>query len=146
MSVSASITVQLGKRSNEKISAIQLINAFILNKWRVHDNGKALYLPLGDDDHFDWQCNKISEEELMSIFHKKEDRGEKIGLLMLWDNTDVGVELLISSELELMFSLSVNRKTIGNGSITDVNWYLERIISLLKNNDYIIEAFSFEQF
>jgi hypothetical protein len=146
MSVSASISVQLERRSNEKISAMQLINIFILNNWRLQDNGKVSYLPLGDDDDFDWQYNEIMVEELMNIVSKKEVCGEIIGLLMLWDTTDIGVQLLIRSELELSFSISVNRKTIDNGNITDVNWYLEKIITLLKKNDYIVESFAFEEY
>ncbi|WP_261828717.1 hypothetical protein [Inconstantimicrobium mannanitabidum] len=146
MSVSASISVQLERRNNEKISVIQLINTFISNNWRLQDDGKISYLPLGDDDDFDWQYNEISVEELMNIVNKKEICREIIGLLMLWDTTDVGVQLLIHSELELSFSISVNRKTIDNGNITDVNWYLEKIITLLKKNNYIIESFSFEEY
>lgn len=149
MSVSASIRVQLERKNNKKISAIQLINTFITGKWRLQDKGKISYLPLGDDDDFDWQYNEISVEELIDIVDKKEACGEIIGLVMLWDTTDVGVQLIIRSELELSFSVSINRKVIhslNNGSVTDINWYVERIIRLLKGSDYIVESFSFEEY
>lgn len=149
MSVSALISVQLARKNNKKISAIHLINTFITGKWRLQDKGKISYLPLGDNDDFDWQYNEISIEELIGIVDKKEACEEIVGLLMLWDITDVGVQLLIRSELELSFSISINRKIINslnNESITDINWYVERIIGLLKESDYIVESFSFEEY
>lgn len=149
MSVSASISVLLARKNNKKISAIHLINTFITGKWRLQDKGKISYLPLGDYDDFDWQFNEISIEELIGIVNKKEARGEIVGLGMLWDATDVGVQLLIHSELELSFSININRRVINslnNENITDINWYAERVIGLLKESDYIVESFSFEEY
>ena len=148
MSVSASINIQLGKMNINRVSAIQLIKTFIRNKWRIQWNNNISYLPVGDDD-FDWQSDKISIEELVNIVEEKESRGELIGILMLWDSTEFGVELLIHSELELSFNLSVNRKVITyakNTHITDINWYLEKIVIPLKENNYIIEYFSFDEY
>ena len=148
MSVSASINIQLGKMNINRVSAIQLIKTFIRNKWRLQWNNNISYLPVGDDD-FDWQSDKISIEELVNIVEEKESRGELIGILMLWDSTEFGVELLIHSELELSFNLSVNRKVITyakNTHITDINWYLEKIVIPLKENNYIIEYFSFDEY
>lgn len=149
MSVSASISVQLERRNNKKIFATQLIQAFIIGKWRIQDRGKILYLPLGDDDNFAWQYNEITIDELLDIVDKKESCREIIGLLMLWDRTDIGVHLLIHSELQISFSIDVNRKIINNldnVNITDVNWYLEKIIGLLRKSNYIVESFSFEEY
>lgn len=66
--------------------------------------------------------------ELIDIIAKKEAAGEIIGLLMLWDNTNIGVHLIIHSELELLFDISVNRKVLNldNEKITDVNWYYRK--------------------
>ncbi|MDS0526552.1 hypothetical protein NNC19_12745 [Clostridium sp. SHJSY1] len=149
MSISASIDVKLARNNNEKISAKKLISILISDKWRLQDNGKISYLPLGDDDDFDWQYDEISINELMDIVDKKEERREVIGLIMLWDTTEIGVNLLIHSELELSFSCSINRKKLNNldnRSITDVNWYVEKIIPLLQKNNYIVESFSFEEY
>lgn len=146
MSVSASIDIQLGKVSNEKISALQVINTFITNKWRIQNDNNISYLPLGDEDSFEWQSDDISVEQLINIVEKKESHGEIIGILMFWDSTEIGVELLIRSELELSFNLSINRKLIGNTENTDINWYIEKIVVLLKENNYIIEYFSFDEY
>lgn len=149
MSINASIDVRLSRNNNEKIYARKLISTLISDKWRLQDKDKISYLPLGDDDNYDWKSNEITINELMDIVDKKEDRGEKIGLIMLWDLTEIGVSLLIHSELELSFSCTINRKRLVNSdnrSITDINWYVEKIILLLKNNNYVIESFSFEEY
>lgn len=52
MSTSSSIEVLLHRNNDQKISAIQLISTFILGKWRLEDEGKILYLPLGDHDNY----------------------------------------------------------------------------------------------
>lgn len=149
MSVTASIDVQLARRNNKKISALQLINTFISGNWRVLDKGIITYLPLGDHDYFDWQSDEINIEELTEIVNKKEACGELVGLELLWDTTDIGGHLLIHSELNFSFSIIINRKelnSLNNDRVTDINWYVERIIVLLKNSDYIVESFSFNEY
>lgn len=40
--------------------------------WYIYNpQGKVEYLPIGDDDEYDWQCDEISESELYSIVSKK---------------------------------------------------------------------------
>lgn len=149
MSISASISIQLGKKGNEKIHAKELINTLVSDKWELQNDGKISYLPLGDDDDFDWQDDEITIKELLDIIDKKEKLGEIVGVSMLWDTTDIGVQLLIRSELELSFLLNVNRKTLissDSKNLTDVNWYLERIILVLKKNNYTIESFTFDEY
>ncbi|MNP67507.1 hypothetical protein D3C76_1633470 [compost metagenome] len=68
---------------------------------------------------------------------------------MLWESTEIGVHLLIHSELELSFSLDVNRKIISyldNKSLTDIDWYMARTIRLLEKYNYLIESFSFDEY
>lgn len=107
------------------------------------------YLPLGDHDYFDWQSDEINIKELTEIVNKKEACGELVGLELLWDTTDIGGHLLIHSELNFSFSIIINRKelnSLNNDRVTDINWYVERIIVLLKNSDYIVESFSFNEY
>lgn len=77
MSISASISIQLGKKGNEKIHAKELINTLVSDKWELQNDGKISYLPLGDDDDFDWQDDEITIKELLDIIDKKEKLGDR---------------------------------------------------------------------
>jgi len=149
MSLNSSIDIKLARRNNYKICATQLINTFINNGWKVIEGGKISYLPLGDDDDYDWQSEDITIEQLNDIIENKEKSGEIIGVIMKCGDTDIGGSFLIYSELELSFSMTINRKTTkctNNHILTDVNWYVERIVCLLRDSDYIIESFSYEEY
>ena len=42
--------------------------------WHIHNpQGKVEYLPIGDGDKYDWQCDEISESELYDVISKKMD-------------------------------------------------------------------------
>ena len=48
----------------------------------------------------------------------------------------------------MTFSICINRKKVkldNSEEITDINWYIERLIILLKSKNYIIESFSYEE-
>ena len=148
MSISASIDVKINNKTECPI--INIIKSFINGGWRVKDDdNKITYLPLGDNGDFDWQHEMISMNELMDIIEKKESAAELIGISMYWKETNIGVELLSRSSVELSFSLDINRKRIQESnimSITDANWYIERTVSILKHQGHYVESFIFEEY
>jgi hypothetical protein len=89
MAVSASIDIRLGNQ-DVPISKSQLIKQLLDFGWTLNDCGKVSYLPIGDEDRFDWQREEISIESLMAILDEKEKHGETIGVAMTWQNSCIG--------------------------------------------------------
>ena len=141
MSISASINITVGS----ELSTKKIIKIFTSHGWSLIEDGKTTYLPL-NDDMFDWKSEEISLDLLWNIINQKEKSGELIGIIMWWKKTKIGITILIHSDFSLNISFDVNRKKINPSDITDVSWYLERIIFPLQNNGCIIESFSFEQY
>jgi hypothetical protein len=148
MSISVSIDITLKKSEIEMVSPIKVIETFLRNGWKIRSNEKVTYLPIGDDDNFDWQTECISDEMLDKILRKKEEAGEIIGLAIMWKDTNVGGTLLIWNDCGISFNPSINRKVLKEGTssnFTDVSWYLEKLIPVFNARNFTIEKLSFEQ-
>ena len=58
--------------SNYSESIADVLKIFQQIGWYIYNpQGKVEYLPIGDDDEHDWQCDEISESELYDIISKK---------------------------------------------------------------------------
>ena len=133
MSVSASITWTLHKDRAE-ITWVKIINFMLASGWSINDHGQMTYLPLNDNDMYDWQREPINEKRLFEILSNKESLKEPLGVCITWQNSNIGGALLTLNENELLFSITINRKTIplcDGKVITDVNWYLLNLNSIL---------------
>ena len=144
MSTLASLDILISKRGQGAISAVEILQLLFIKGWNATNNGKILYLPLGDDDDFDWQEQQLSISELLNIVSQKEKQGEIIGVGVTWESTMIGGTLLIHSNCSLSFSLTINRKQLVS-NITDVSWYLERILPCFETDTTIVEKFTFSQ-
>ena len=71
MSVCASIDIRI---YSEKICRLTIVNCFLNDEWNIEYEDKVYYLPFGDIDDFNWCIDKISKEDLLSIFEKKEKK------------------------------------------------------------------------
>lgn len=143
MSVSASIDVELNFKSNT--SMLVVIQSLLNFGWSFDYEGSVFYLPVGDDDDFDWKRSDISTDVLLDIFRKKEQLGELIGVTMTWQETEIGGEFLFWHDASLSVNLSVNRKCVEEYGYTDINWYMEKIIPALKIDSIRVESFSFSE-
>jgi predicted RNase H-like nuclease len=144
MSISATLYINLAPRANQNISSVQVIKLLIDSGWRMNNEGGICYLPLGDKDAFDWKADLLSENDFFDLVLKKEDANEVVGVDLFWADTEVGVILLMHGNNKFSFGADIYRKTLA-GNITDVNWYLERIIPHLNNDSFVIENFQFVQ-
>ena len=69
---------------------------------------------------------------------------ELIGVVIYWENTDIGALLLIHNSESLSFSFRINTKYIDeNAKILDFNWYASRIIPVF-NKQYHVFSYNFE--
>lgn len=148
MSVSASINIKLVMLDGKMISSADIINRLLRCNWTINDNGNISFLPLGDNDDYDWQNKNINLEQLMNIIVEKEKQNEVIGVTLMWGKTRIGGQLLIWQKGNLSINLTVNRKILNDNTeidATDVNWYLERILPAFKGGNCIVETVTFEQ-
>ena len=142
MSVSSSIDIQT--TSSDRSIALFSIKALKEFGWMLNHNGAVFYLPLEDDDEFNWTSANMSDTDLNNILIQKDRLGELIGIAMTWHNTDIGGEFLFRASGLISINLSINRKLTGS-NLTDVNWYLEKIIPALHRGNIQIESISFSE-
>lgn len=74
MSVSASIDVKVVNSQGCMVKPSDLIMQLIDFGWNPEYNSKMLYLPVGDEDDFDWQTEEYNLQSLLSILKVKGKR------------------------------------------------------------------------
>ncbi|MCX4025765.1 hypothetical protein H0A36_07010 [Endozoicomonas sp. SM1973] len=129
-----------------KETRVNIIKRLISNGWTFSYYGEVSYLPIGDED-FDWCYERLNNKQTLKLLSEKEEAEELIGVVLTWQNTDVGGEILFNLDLSMSFVVSINRKTIGNcNSVTDMNWYLTKIIPFLESANTKVECINFEEY
>ncbi len=144
MSVSASINIKFYSEQE----TIHIIEKLIDFGWIINNNGKTTYLPLGDDDDFNWTSASVDLTKLYSIVKKKEESNETVGLVMTWLDTGVGGSVLFWDKTSFSINLYINRMVVhcnDNSSFTNINWYIEKILPALNKEKIIVQSVSFEE-
>lgn len=124
-------------------SIAEMIRAFQQIGWDFAD-GQAEYLPLHDDDMFDWQAAPLSAEEVLAIISEKQACGELCGVILYHQDSDSGFSLLAKNTAEIMLNLSINRKTVCGG-FTDVSWYLAHTAAELERIGCTVQAAEYSE-
>ena len=132
--------------SNYSESIVDVLKIFQQIGWYIYNpQGKVEYLPIGDDDEYDWQSDEISESELYDIISKKIARKEQIGINLFYCNGTEGISLMAYNTSQIMLSITINRKIV-KGKYTDMAWYLENIIYRLLNIDVRLLSYKIEEY
>lgn len=114
--------------STHSENIVDILKIFSQIGWNIYNTqGEVEYLPVGDDDQYDWRCEKISQNKLYDIISQKLVRKEQIGVNLFYNNSAIGISLLAYTTDEILLSLSINRKIL-KGKHTDMIWYLNNII------------------
>ena len=143
MSISASLNIKLFGKS---INPVDVFKHLINHGWTIEDNGNKVFLPVHDNNIFNWQSeSEIADFEILNILNKKNSIGEILGVSLSWLNTNIGGEFLIDQDLHIIVSLSNNRQ-INSYEMTDFDWYLSKIIPILKAEKIYIESVVFSQY
>lgn len=158
MSISASFGFRVVDVNSRIVaSPLKVIDLLSQNGWRLLNDGYVSYLPIGDNDNFNWTGNKISVDELMRILEQKEKNKELIGIRMIWQDTEIGGDFLLWDKdvannekifTPISFVLDGNRKLIPNiepFKITDVNWYLTKLLPAFNQGATVVEHFTYEE-
>ncbi|MDR2572090.1 MAG: hypothetical protein LBD23_17570 [Oscillospiraceae bacterium] len=146
MSVSATLTFTIHKY-DVNVTWVDIIKFLLENGWTVNDCGKMTYLPLSDNNTFNWQHEEINEKKLFKILEEKEKSKESLGVSITWLDTNIGGNILTHNENEFSLIITINRQKIKlyeRKTITDVNWYLLKLNSIMaKRKDVIITSIKF---
>ena len=84
MSGSASLSLGCSLYSSSITNIITLFNKI---GWGFIDN-QMEYLPVNDNDMFDWQKEPLSLEKLFSVISQKQNIGEMIGVILYHNKSD----------------------------------------------------------
>lgn len=132
--------------SNYSESLVDILKVFQEIGWNMHNlQGKIEYLPIGDDDEYNWQSAEISEDELYEIILEKITKKEQVGVNLFYSNGTEGVSLLAYGTGEIVLSIDINRK-IAKWRNTDMVWYLENIIYKLFDRRVRILSYKLEEY
>ena len=134
-------------RYSERI--IDVINLLHELGWKYYDIERNIeYLPLGDNDDFNWQKKYLTENQLRELINNKQDNYEQVGLNLYYKNSKEGITLLAKNTKEILVDLNISRKTVENSreSITDIGWYFNNIIQRLKERECPIDYIKFEEY
>jgi hypothetical protein len=149
MSTSASIRICISERSRAILSVPNLIQHFVNEGWDYVDSkGNVTFLPVDDDDDFNWLCETIDRNNILNILKNKQAQKETIGIQLLRRDSKTGCNLLIFNTNEMVFSLSIYRNKFvveSDIDITDFTWYLEKILPVFKNSSLQVEQIICEQ-
>ncbi len=140
MAREASFTIDCSLYSS---SIAEIISAFNKIGWGYQGDVKE-YLPLHDDDMFEWQSETITIDELLSIITNKQECGELCGVVLYHQGSDRGIDLLASNTKEIMVNIIINRKTIC-GDFTDISWYIENIIAKLEEKGCLVQSLEYNE-
>ena len=124
-------------------SIAEIIRAFQQTGWEFAD-GKAEYLPLHDDDMFDWQAAPVPAEEVLAIVTEKQRCGELCGVILYHQDSDRGFSLLAKNTAEIMLNLTINRKTVCD-DFTDVSWYIAHTAAELERIGCTVQALNYSE-
>ena len=145
MAKTGDIKIEIDPYNNYYIfDIIDFINAFEEESWSLNDHGNISYLPLHDDDNYDWKIKPISfRREIIPLLKEKQKCNETIGVNFYSNKYNTGFSLLVYNNYNTInFILYNNVKRIEELSITDFSWYIKKIIPILNRLDINYEYIS----
>lgn len=132
--------------SNYSKSLVDVLKVFQHIGWQIFNpQNKVEYLPVGDDDNYDWQVDEISESEVFDIISNKIALKEQVGINLYFSYGIEGVSLLAYDTKQIMLSLNINKLTVKD-RYTDMSWYIENIIYKLLNYGVKISSYKIEEY
>ena len=139
MGLSIGIDIKLYANTPEyEITQLDVLKIFQKSQWKFSNTqGQQTYLPLHDNESYDWNYGNFCNKYLFDIFELKAKAKEIIGVRLFWEDSDVGVDLLLYPNLTMIFSIERGNRPVTHYGITDFDWFLSRIIPLFNKTDFI---------
>lgn len=133
MSVSAAMYLELDRVCDP----IKIIRALLHDGWSYDDHGHITYLPVGDNEDYNWQFADLNDwGEVTRVLQDKFVSSEPLGLSLLWSHTQVGGNFIFDpNNKSVAVHLCINRVSIGsNTQTTNFQWYEEKIFPAFEKN------------
>jgi hypothetical protein len=149
MSVDAGIHVKLVNVASDYHAIIDIVKVLSATGWNIFNSGRISYMIVDQYDNYDWLSDYLTLVEFDSILKDKAQKSSSISIEATWDETGIGGPLVFRSQdgyKNISLLLESKRRTIDlhhNYSITDFQWYLEKLLPPL-NEAFGIEYFSCE--
>lgn len=146
VSVSASIRLTVSERKGfQGITSVKILDCLIEGGWEMVRDEAITFLPFGDKDDYNWTKKKVGFEFIAEQAKKKEEAKETVGVEIFWRKTEIGMPVLIFSPNDILFSLDINRQKAFE-NITDVNWYLKRLLPCFEREEIAVTSITFHQY
>ncbi len=124
---------------------VEVLRVFQKIGWSIYNSQEKIeYLPIADNDNYDWQCEKMSEADFWNIINQKVANGEQIGINLFY-NKAIGISFLAHNTSQIVLGLCINRKSVYKRH-TDMAWYFENIIYKLFKTGVRISSYKFEEY
>ena len=141
--MSRTISLDIKLDLQEKLTVISLLEALVSSGLNPIINDTINCLPIDDNEMYNWTKIKGCISELYDIVSVKEKDNEVIGVDLYWNNTDVGVTLLIFNPHDISFSIDINVKYFDQKTqLIDFNWYSSKILLAL-NDAFNVTQYTF---
>lgn len=119
-----------------------IFDILISANWRNSQNNDFKMILLGDEDYYWIEYTSVPKEARTLLMNKQKAK-EVGGIELFYENTGIGIELLMFVDNRISVSFSINRKTKLKAH-TDFEWYLEKILLPLEEG-LEIEAFEISE-
>ena len=141
--MSTLVTLDFQTNNPKNLSRPSIVKSLLTAGWSFDYEGAAFLLPLGGDE-YDWTRQEIDEKELFFHLERKVKSGEVIGLTLTWKQTMIGGEFLLKTDDSISMNLSINLR-MTSSKIVDINWYLERLVPVLRQAGLEIICTEFQE-
>lgn len=126
-------------------SVFKIVELLYNSGWSwINRRGNVEFLPLGSEE-YDWSELVLNSDDLQKIFFEKQLHGEKLGIVMYNNSSDVGITILAQNTKEIIIDLNVNPKRI-NDKFYDLGWYYENILIPIREKGCIVDCLKYEEY
>ena len=149
------VSIEIQTHSIGITSLGHILSCLFDHGWDLDLHGKIRFLPEGGRDEFAWkEIDVAKKEEVFGVINGKEKAGEIAGVVIFHSKHQVGAQLLAfppnsieGKEIRRIdLILDANRRKLENAlNLTDVSWYLPRLIPALLEAGLIITSVHWEE-
>lgn len=129
-------------------TSCEVLKLLLRYGWNLDDYGEITFLPMGDDDRFDWMSlpyTMDNQRHVLQLLEAKERAQELLGITLQWENSRIGGTVLFYPDQSFSFMATINRRTLPMLEVTDVNWYLHKLLAPLLENNVGVELIQWSE-
>lgn len=121
----------------------KVYKCFIDFGWGPREGCISTVLLAGDKDGFNWSECELTDNDIFSLAARKKELKEVSGVVMFWQDTNIGGSFLINNDGIISIQLNINRLKVDDCDFTDVSWYLKKIIPALSAARFSLDSYCF---